>query len=78
MSVPTCIASQQVKSNISNASLASSHRASTAMEKEVEMLLNAGGTSEKGLMEKEAKELEAKVSMSVLSYLPRTSFQIWI
>lgn len=48
--------------NMSNAALASNLEASTALEKEVEMLLTAGGASEAGLAEKEMEELKSKVS----------------
>ena len=47
--------------NLSNASLASKLEATTDLEREVEMLLTAGGASEAGLAEKEMEELQAKV-----------------
>lgn len=40
------------------------------MEKEVEMLLTAGGASEAGLVEKEMEELKSKVAFSILSFTP--------
>lgn len=52
----------QVKTNLSNAALASKMQPTTDMEKEVEMLLTAGGaTEEAGLAEKEMEELKSKV-----------------
>lgn len=51
----------QVKTNVSNASLASKMEATTDMEREVEMLLTAGGASEAGLAEAEMEELKSKV-----------------
>lgn len=47
--------------NLSNAALVSTMEASTELEKEVEMLLNAGGASEAGLAKKEMEELKSKV-----------------
>lgn len=52
---------EQVKTNLSNAALASKMEATTDMEKEVEMLLTAGGASEAGLAENEMEELKSKV-----------------
>ncbi|CAM9978280.1 unnamed protein product [Ectocarpus sp. 4 AP-2014] len=49
-----------VKTNLSNAALASKMEATTDMEKEVEMLLTAGGASEAGLAENEMEELKSK------------------
>ena len=40
------------------------------MEKEVEMLLTAGGASEAGLAEKEMEELKSKVAFFFLQILP--------
>ncbi|CAN0023932.1 unnamed protein product, partial [Ectocarpus fasciculatus] len=49
-----------VKTNLSNAALAAKMEATTDMEKEVEMLLTAGGASEAGLAENEMEELKSK------------------
>lgn len=50
-----------MKTNLSNAALASKMKPTTDMEREVEMLLTAGGATEEGLAEKEMEELKAKV-----------------
>lgn len=50
-----------MKNNLSNAALASKMEPTTDMEREVEMLLTAGGATEEGLAEKEMEELKAKV-----------------
>eukprot|EP00752_Nemacystus_decipiens_P002427 g2286.t1 len=52
--------SPAVKTNLSNAALASKMQPTTDMEKEVEMLLTAGGATESGLAEKEMEELKSK------------------
>lgn len=49
-----------VKANLSNASMASKMEATTDLEREVEMLLTAGGASEANLAEREKEELQAK------------------
>lgn len=51
-----------MRMNLSNAALASKLEPSTGLEKEVEMLLTAGGACEAGLAEKELEELKSKVS----------------
>lgn len=51
----------KVKANLSNASMASKMEATTDLEREVEMLLTAGGASEANLAEREKEELQAKV-----------------
>lgn len=50
-----------MKTNLSNAALASKMQPTTDMEKEVEMLLTAGGATEAGLAETEMEELKSKV-----------------
>lgn len=60
---------KKVKTNLSNASLASKLEATTDMEKEVEMLLTAGGASEASLAEKEMEELKSKVTGWLMSWL---------
>lgn len=52
----------QVRTNLSNAAMASKMQPTTDMEKEVEMLLTAGGATEAGLAEQEMEELKPKVS----------------
>lgn len=57
---------KKTKTNLSNAALASKMEPTTDMEKEVEMLLTAGGASEAGLAEKEMAELKSKVTCKTL------------
>lgn len=51
-----------MRTNLSNAALASKMQPTTDMEKEVEMLLTAGGATEIGLADKEMEELKSKVA----------------
>lgn len=58
---------KKTKTNLSNAALASKMDPTTDMEKEVEMLLTAGGASETGLAEKEMEELKSKVAYKYMA-----------
>lgn len=53
--------SDKVNTNVSNAALVSKLQPTTDLEKEVEMLLTAGGSSEAAVAEKEMEELKSKV-----------------